>query len=215
MVDRHRDPARVRAVYDLIGAHFAQTRPQPWADVEAFVTAAPPGDTALDIGCGNGRHASVLRDRARRVVCLDASRTLLDEARTRMEWTGTRMLQADAGALPLADDSVDIALYIATVHHLPDRRSRIGSLDELARVLVPDGRALVSAWSTEHDQFVDRLTGFDTTVDWTLPDGRTVPRFYHIYAPAEFRADLAASQLTVRDVFVSAGNCYGAVKGPS
>ncbi|MFC6728796.1 SAM-dependent methyltransferase, partial [Natronoarchaeum mannanilyticum] len=84
------------------------------------------------------------------------------------------------------------------------------SLDELARALAPEGRALVSAWSTAHDRF-DRSEGFDTTVDWTLPGGETVPRFYHVYDPDEFRADLSASDLAVEDAFLSSGNCYAVV----
>ena len=68
----------------------------------------------------------------------------------------------------------------------------------------------MSAWSTEHDRF-DREAGFDTTVDWTLPGGDTVPRYYHIYSPTEFEADLSASALDVVDVDVSSGNCYAVV----
>jgi hypothetical protein len=93
----------------------------------------------------------------------------------------------------------------------------VASLDELARVLADDGRALVSVWSTAHDRF-DADEGFDTTVDWTLPDGEVVERYYHIYDPAEFRVDLDASQVRPVEVFVSSGNCYAVVapegKGP-
>jgi len=69
----------------------------------------------------------------------------------------------------------------------------------------------VSAWSTAHDRF-DAEDGFDTTVDWTLPGGETVPRFYHIYAPAEFEADVADSDLEPVDFEVSSGNCYATVR---
>jgi hypothetical protein len=81
-------------------------------------------------------------------------------------------------------------------------------------VLTPDGEALVSAWSTAHDAFdasADAAEGFDTDVDWTLPGGETVPRFYHIYAPAEFDADIAASDLELVDSRISSGNCYAVV----
>jgi hypothetical protein len=84
-------------------------------------------------------------------------------------------------------------------------------------VLADGGAALVSAWSTAHDRFdapVDAETGFDREIDWTLPGGETVPRFYHVYAPAEFDADLAASDLAVLDSRLSSGNCY-AVVGPA
>jgi len=144
-------------------------------------------------------------------VGLDASRTLLSIARDRVP--DAAFLEGDAASLPIRDGSVGLAVYVATLHHLPERRLRRQSLDELARVLDPDGAALVSAWSTAHDRFdADGETGFDTEIDWTLPGGETVPRYYHIYAPAEFDADLAASDLGVMDSFVSSGNCYAVVE---
>jgi hypothetical protein len=77
-------------------------------------------------------------------------------------------------------------------------------------VLESDGRGLVSAWSTEHDRF-DADEGFDATIEWELPNGETRDRFYHIYDPAEFEADLAASDLAVLESQVSSGNCYATV----
>jgi ubiquinone/menaquinone biosynthesis C-methylase UbiE len=218
MDDRSR--AEVRRTYERIGDHFSKTREYAWPEVESFVADADAGGTALDVGCGNGRHAELLAEAADRVVGLDASEALLSAAHERVG-ESVSLLLGDAARLPLAADSVDLAVYVATLHHLATADDRRGSLDELARVLAPDGRALVSAWSTAHDRFdadAEAETGFDTTVDWTLPGGETVGRFYHIYAPAEFEADLEASALDVREVFVSSGNCYAVVapegKGP-
>jgi len=212
--------AGVRRTYERIGDHFSKTREYAWPEVESFVDDAPAGETALDIGCGNGRHAALLSDVADRVVGLDASRALLSAATDRV---GDRvaLLQGDASRLPMPNDSVDLAVYVATLHHLPTAATRRASLDELARVLAPDGRALVSVWSTAHDRFdapEDADTGFDTTVDWTLPGGETVPRFYHIYAPPEFERELATSGLETVSFEISSGNCYAVVrsegKGP-
>jgi ubiquinone/menaquinone biosynthesis C-methylase UbiE len=202
----------VRRTYERIAAHFSKTRANPWPEVESFVADAPSGGVGLDVGCGNGRHAAVLQRRVDRVLALDASRGLLEAARDRLD--GGSLLVGDAARLPIRDDRIDLAVYVATIHHLPDRDARVTSLRELGRVLAPGGRALVSAWSTAHDRFdadEDATTGFDTTVDWTLPDGETVPRYYHIYAPAEFRADVRASGVAVDDIFVSSGNCYAVV----
>ena len=202
---------RVRDTYDDIAEHFASTREYPWPEVEQFLEDRS-GAVGLDLGCGNCRHAEVLAGRVDRVVGVDVSRGLLETARERRRERGfdVDLVQGDAARLPLATDVVDLAVYVATLHHLPDRETRRDSLDELARVLATGGRALVSAWSTAHDRF-DREEGFDTTVDWTLPGGETVPRFYHIYAPDEFRADLEASDLSVRETFLSSGNCYAVV----
>jgi ubiquinone/menaquinone biosynthesis C-methylase UbiE len=209
-----RSPERVRHTYDDIAEHFAATREYPWPEVESFLDERPhsEAEVGLDLGCGNCRHAAVIAEQVGRVIGVDVSRGLLETARQRRRERGfdVDLVQGDAAALPVADDTVALAVYVATLHHLPDRATRRHSLDELARVLAPGGRALVSAWSTAHDRF-DRDEGFDTTVDWTLPGGETVPRFYHIYSPEEFRGDLSASDLTARESFISSGNCYAVV----
>jgi len=201
----------VRRTFDRIAGHFSQTRAYPWPEVESFLDGRT-ATAALDVGCGNGRHAELLAACAERVVGLDASRGLLAEARDRATTHGfdVALVQGDAAALPLVADRFDLAVYVATLHHLPDEATRRRSLAELVRVLAPDGRALVSVWSTAHERF-HAETGFDTTVDWTLPGGETVPRFYHIYAPEEFRTALTDSALDVLSFEVSSGNCYATV----
>ncbi|WP_255193644.1 class I SAM-dependent methyltransferase [Natronobeatus ordinarius] len=209
-MDRRAD---VRDTYDRIATHFAATREYAWPEVESFVADAT-GRVGLDVGCGNCRHAELLADRVDRTIGLDVSRGLLETGRERAtdRAFAVDLVQGDAATLPLRTDTVDLAVYVATLHHLPTRESRLASLDELARVLTPDGRALVSAWSTAHDRF-DAEEGFDTTVEWTLPGGEPVDRFYHIYAPEEFEADLEESDLVVREWEVSSGNCYAEVAG--
>ena len=214
--------ARVREVYDQIATHFSKTRAYPWPEVEAFVAEYASGSVGLDVGCGNGRHTELLVESCDRVVGVDVSRGLLAEAHTRLGGSvgneRVTWVQADAAALPLGEAVVDTAVYVATLHHLPDRETRVRSLSELARALAPGGTALVNAWSTAHDRFdadPGAEEGFDTTLDWTLPGGETVERFYHIYAPAEFERDLRESGLAVESVEVSSGNCYARVGGKS
>lgn len=214
-----RDPEAVRDVYDEIASHFSETRAYPWPEVEAFLDdiSRDRGSIGLDLGCGNGRHAAILGERVGQVLALDVSRALLFEARDRLgdDWPGT-LIQADAAEIPVATDTVDVAVYIATVHHLPDRETRVRSLGELARVLTDGGKALVSAWSTAHDRFDaydgTETEGFDTTIDWTLPGGERRERYYHIYAPAEFEEDVRESGLVVEESYVSSGNCYAEVR---
>ncbi|QWC19925.1 class I SAM-dependent methyltransferase [Halorubrum sp. 2020YC2] len=206
-----------QSTYDRIATHFSKTREHAWPEVEDFLEGRSVA-RALDVGCGNGRHTEALAARAESAVGVDLSRGLLDEAVSRARDRGfadaAAFVHGDAAALPVRDDAVDLAVYVATLHHLSPRADRVESLNELARALAPDGVALVSAWSTAHDRF-DRDEGFDTTIDWTLPGGETVPRYYHIYSPAEFESDLAASDLDPRRTRVSSGNCYAEVSAPS
>jgi len=207
----------VAATYDRIADHFSKTREHAWPEVESFLDGRD-GRVGLDVGCGNGRHCEPLRARVDRAVGVDASGGLLraarERARDRGYADGVAFVRGDAATLPVRADGVDLGVYVAAVHHLRPRGRRVASLSELARVLAPGGRAVVSAWSTAHDRFdadADAAMGFDTEVDWTLPGGDRVPRFYHVYAPAEFEADLADSGLRTVESFVSSGNCYAVV----
>lgn len=210
----------LRRTYDRIASHFSATREHPWPEVVSFLERFPgaPRDrktVGLDVGCGNGRHTGPLGERVDLALGVDLSRELLAEARSRAVdrgFAGTAaFVHGDAASLPLVDRTVDVGVYVATLHHLSPRERRISSLDELSRVLRGDGVALVSAWSTAHDRF-DRESGFDTTIDWTLPGGEIVPRFYHIYDPDEFVADVEDSALRLESFELSSGNCYGVVR---
>lgn len=211
-----RTTREVQAVYDEIAEHFSKTRAYSWPEVEDFLEEFAGGRRGLDIGCGNGRHTEHLAAYCDVVYGLDLSRELLYEADARVvSDADITWMQGDAGVLPVQDGSIDTAIYVATIHHLPDRETRVESLRELGRVLTADGIGLVSAWSTAHDRFdadADATMGFDTTVDWTLPGGETVPRFYHIYAPAEFERDIRAAGLSVNSFEISSGNCYARVR---
>ncbi|MGQ3327648.1 class I SAM-dependent methyltransferase [Halorubrum sp. FL23] len=205
-----------QSTYDRIAAHFSKTREYAWPEVESFLDGRA-ATRALDLGCGNGRHTELLAERADAVVGVDLSRELLREAGERARERGfddaASFVHGDAAAPPIATDTIGLAVYVATLHHLPSREARVRSLDELARSLAPGGTALVSVWSTAHDRF-DREEGFDTTVDWTLPGGETVPRYYHIYSPEEFESDIADSALEPVETTVSSGNCYAVVAAP-
>ena len=209
-MDRSR--AATQAVYDEIAAHFAETRRYPWPEVTDFLDAAPCGEFGLDVGCGNGRHLAPLAERVEQPIGLDLSTALLQIARERTD-VDADLVAGDAATLPFARGSIAVAVSIATLHHLPTRELRVRSLDEIARVLTPDGAALVSAWSVAADRF-DAEAGFDAEIPWELPDGETVDRYYHVYDPDEFEADLAASDLRVLDFEVSSGNCYATVTAP-
>lgn len=204
----------VRRTFDRIAPHFSETRQQAWPAVADFIHLTR-GRVGLDLGCGNGRHAELLAERVEHVIGVDLSRNALFEARERAADRDfdIDLLQASATDIPVRDQQIDVTTYIATIHHLPSRELRQRSLSELGRVLTPEGRALVSAWSVSHDRF-ERDQAFDTEIDWTLPNGETVGRYYHIYDVEEFTADLLAAGLRVIEVTVEAGNCYGIIGCP-
>jgi ubiquinone/menaquinone biosynthesis C-methylase UbiE len=105
--------------------------------------AAPTGGTVLDAGCGSGR--LVLEIAKRRpdlqVHGIDLEAGMVDVATRHAEREGltdrVRFTAADLADLPLPDNSVDMVVSTASLHHWTDVSAVITSLD---RVLRPDGR---------------------------------------------------------------------------
>jgi len=94
-------------------------------------------ERVLDAGCGSGRVTEVLLDRfpRARVVALDASPSMIDEAERRLSRFGDRVefLEADLGApLPL-EDPVDAILSTATFHWVSDQDALFANLAAVLR----------------------------------------------------------------------------------
>src|SRR6185503_19333621 len=100
-------------------------------------------ESVLDAGCGSGRVTELLAGRLPRgrVVALDASPSMIEEARGRLAGFGDRVayVVADLGRpLPLGSLApVDAILSTATFHWVPDHDALFANL---AAVLPEDGR---------------------------------------------------------------------------
>ena len=88
----------------------------------------------LDIGCGVGILARSLSDRGAHVSGVDPNAETLALAREAVP-TGT-FHQACAEALPFADDSFDGAIFLNSLHHVPEPVMH-QALEEAARVVGP------------------------------------------------------------------------------
>jgi len=109
----------------------------PETDATSIIAAAfgpLAGKRLLDIGCGSGALARSLSDRGARVVGVDPNAEVLALARKAVP-TGA-FHQAGAEALPFADGSFDGAIFLNSLHHVPERAMR-RALEEAARVVVP------------------------------------------------------------------------------
>ncbi|HEV7188992.1 MAG TPA: class I SAM-dependent methyltransferase [Blastococcus sp.] len=118
--------------------------PEGLREADAHLLGDVAGRRVLEIGCGSAPCARWLRKAGADVVALDLSAGMLARAAERNRATGidVPLLQADAGALPLADASVDLAC--SAFGGLPFVADVEGVLREVARVLRPGGRFVAS-----------------------------------------------------------------------
>ncbi|MEW2068861.1 class I SAM-dependent methyltransferase [Streptomyces sp. NPDC007346] len=133
-------------VYDSLPSSYIEVE-EPI--VASILDGVAPG-SVLDAACGTGRHARVLAGRGHRVIGVDQSPEMLVKARVNAPEAEFRVGSLEA--LPLADDSVDLAVCALAMTHLPELAP--GVL-ELARVVRPGGRIVV----TDMHPFVIALQG--------------------------------------------------------
>jgi ubiquinone/menaquinone biosynthesis C-methylase UbiE len=91
-----------------------------------------PGQTVLEVGCGDGSTALALAERFDRVIGLDMNPTRMT-ARNRAR---VSLLVGDAERLPLAERSVDVIISVALFEHLTDPDA---TMRHMASLLRPGG----------------------------------------------------------------------------
>lgn len=102
---------------------------------------------AADIGGGFGRLAVILTEYAARVTLVDPSTQQLELSREIFPGQPFDRQLAEAVKLPFADGSIDLAVMVRVLHHLPDPDNELA---EFARVLRPGGHAVVEAANSAH-----------------------------------------------------------------
>lgn len=113
---------------------------------------APAGLDVVDVGCGEGALVRALNARGARMLGIEISEARLAAARLADDGAGARYAVGTAQRLPLADESVDLALFMRTLHHIPP--AEMGSaLREARRVLRPGGAVFVAEPLPEGDYF--------------------------------------------------------------
>jgi len=113
---------------------------------------APAGKEIVDIGCGPGGLVRELTARGARMVGVEISDDQLATARARDGAGGARYVVGTAQRLPLDDASVDVAVFMRTLHHVPV--AELGAaLAEARRVVRPGGLVYVAEPLTEGDHF--------------------------------------------------------------
>jgi SAM-dependent methyltransferase len=129
----------IAAVYDEslpphVVEHYLRKR-------TAFVAEHCPRGAGLDVGCGTGVLARRLGDAGYEMVGVDPSEGMLRVLRACAP--GLEAVQASGTALPFADDSFDLVLTVAVMHHIAQPQDVRATLGEMVRVLRPSGRVLV------------------------------------------------------------------------
>ena len=124
-------------------------------------------EVILDVGCGDGQwlmHLAQERVHTGRLIGMDIYSDRLSETMYEFEMSEVENVDFVTGRaedLPFAEDSIDVALCLFMLYHAEDRSA---ALDELKRVVKPDGLIVVSTSGgnnkLRHREFERRIAEF-------------------------------------------------------
>jgi SAM-dependent methyltransferase len=207
------DAARAREVLQrrrTRSQEFFSSSAGRWDSVRAELFGGSPELPALlglfdptwevgDLGCGTGRVAGTIAPYVKRVVAVDDSAAMLAAARRRLGPSGegegsVELCQGRLEALPLADESLDVALLVLVLHHVaqPGR-----ALWEARRTLRPGGRVLVvDMWKHDRSEYREHMGhlwpgfGRDELEHWLAEAGLAGLRMHALAAEPAARGPL-------------------------
>ena len=131
---------------------FSNTRHSIWKSVADFSKEIYPDSKILDVGCGNGKNMEYIRNKlikSSNIEGIDNCLQFVNHCRLK----GLSVYYGDIRNLPQKDNRYDFVICIAVIHHLNTNKHRKYAVQELLRVLKPNGKLLLTTWALESDQF--------------------------------------------------------------
>ncbi len=195
---------KTREDYNAIAGQFSRTRTTKgimWQDLAPFLDYTSSGDRVLDLGCGNGRLYFALMDKKIEYIGVDNSEKLIEEAKKKAPEVDFKLV--DILKLPFPSDYFDKVYCIATLHHIPSKEIRKEVLEEMRRVLKPNGLLIITVWNlwqrkTAWREFVratikkvfglSKLDFKDVLFPWKNNFGQILAqRYFHLFTRKELK----------------------------
>jgi len=170
-----------RKAYETGKHGWPEAGPTPHVERWVRTLGRGRGRTALDLGCGEGRHTILLARQGYDVTGVDLEPLALRKAKAYLRRSGlsARLEVADALDLRCPDGAFDLVLDYGCFHHVVTRdwaRYRRG----IARVLKPGGHLLLSVFSTKFRHSPEERR----TRNWLVHRNH----YDHFFTRAELRA---------------------------
>jgi len=200
-IETRREIAGVDGFFAL-GEHFAQVLADP-------VLEGVARRRALDLGCGLGRVTRALAHRFDEVVAVDVSGEMVrraEELHPAAEFPNVSFHATDGIHLPLEAESVDFVFSYEVFQHLPSREVMRGNLLEVARVLRPDGLALIHVHRAAGaaGYWLERAKRAVPDRIWALVK-RAIGRGDPLTSDATFRGTAPLRRKDIAELWTSAG----------
>lgn len=212
------------AFYQTFATQFSDTRQRIQPGVRQIVDSIDPGANILDLGCGNGELAQVLRQQGFYGFYsgLDFSTELLGVARKGVadhpNFSFIQGSMADPSEQWNVDNApFDMILSFAALHHLPGRETHLKILHNVQNLLTSEGRFIHSNWQFLNSERLRKrihpwseigladkdVDPGDYLLDWRR--GGFGLRYVHHFSEDELKSLATETGFHVTDTFYSDG----------
>ncbi len=136
--------------YERIAFAFSETRNRIWPEVRSILeNYVEPGQTLLEVGCGNGRLWPLIAERDVEYFGVDRVKSFIESCQEKYCGTNDnpRFEVADALDLPFHQPRFDVVLLFAVLNHFPSHEMRLQVLENIFHCLKPGGFLLMTNWN--------------------------------------------------------------------
>ena len=199
----------VHDTYQKIAKEFSNTRTYIWPTVKQFLDSIESFSVILEVGCGNGKNLDYRTD------CFNLGLDLCSEFCKITKNKNIETMIANNISIPFKSNSIDILLSIAVIHHLSSLENRLKALNEMIRILKPNGKMMIQVWAYEqHKESKRKFVIGDNYVEFNNKNGDiSEKRYYHIFTGKSFNdLILKLNNVVIEKTFLEKGNWISILK---
>lgn len=213
--------------YATYAQSFAATRHSVQAGVQRLIPQIRQAEVLLDLGCGNGNLAELLKSKGFSgcYIGVDENAYFLEQAAAATQDASSGSYAFIQGSLTEQNwaelvNPVDAICSFATLHHLPGNDLHRQFFSTINSKLSPNGRLFLSCWQVLGNPRLEKrlvpwnltepgakeVENSDLLMDWRADPGKPAKlRYVHHFSPLELR-ELGDSQgLILQNEFFSDG----------
>ncbi len=195
---------KVKQDYAKIGEEFSKTRGEPWPEFEHFKKYLKKNDKIADIGCGNGRLLLTLGEDFN-YIGIDNNPYLLEAAKKK--FPNGKFMYGNMLELPMQNSEMDAIFCVAAFHHIPSKKLRNKALQEMNRILKPNGTLIMMVWDLFQKKSLKQLIKSLFSKKYDFKDifikwgDSGIKRYYHAFTPWELKKILRKNGFQIIKVF--------------
>ncbi|MFH1284373.1 MAG: class I SAM-dependent methyltransferase [Candidatus Peregrinibacteria bacterium] len=188
---------KVAEDYKKLSDEFDTTRKYDWKEFEFFLPYIKNNDFLVDLGCGNGRFFQFIHKHKKiKYLGIDNNPPFIKKAQK--TYKNATFIEGDMLNIPVEDKKADIVISIAALHHIPSKKLRAATIEEMHRILRKNSTLMLTVWNLfqpkykkyiwksrlKHILSLGKYDSRDTFIPW----GKSgIKRYYYAFKEKELK----------------------------